>query len=320
MIDFDIGKTLGALARTLPFVVLRMVVYAAIALSYVIVSAAGAGIGAAFAALLGSAAAGALWGGMLGFGIVSAVLFWAREYLLYLVKGAHIAVLVEVLEGRQLPQGLGQIEHGRKIIQERFVETSVLFGVDMLIKGVLRVINRMLLSFASFVPVPGLRTVMGLANRVVNLSLTYTDEVILAHNILMGSSNPWESSKDALILYAQNYSAILRNAVFLLLLMWGLTFLVFVVFLAPAGVIAAMLPGSVGVVGLLVALACAWAVKAALLEPFAVAAMMQVFFAVTANQRPDPTWDARLSQASGQFKQLKANAAAGSPRPAAGVI
>lgn len=217
-----------------------------------------------------------------------------------------------------MPEGRGQIEHGRTIVKERFVEASVLFGVDVLIKGVLRAINRMLLTFTAFLPVPGLQTLMALANRVINLSLTYTDEVILAHNIRVGSANPWDSSKDALILYAQNYKAILRNAMILLLLMWAITFAVFAVFLAPAGVIAAMLPGGVGVVGLLVAMACAWAVKAALLEPFAVAAMMQVFFAVTAGQRPEPAWDARLSQASRQFQAIKAKASMGAASPAPG--
>ena len=62
-------------------------------------------------------------------------------------------------------------------------------------------------------------------------------------------------------------------------------------------------------IGLLVALVFSYAVKAALLEPFAVAAMMQVYFKAIEGQVPDPTWDDRLSKASGQFRQIKDQAA-----------
>ena len=54
--------------------------------------------------------------------------------------------------------------------------------------------------------------------------------------------------------------------------------------------------------GFVVALAVAWATKAAVLEPFAVAALLQVYFKTTARQRPDPEWDAKLSSTrAGEF-------------------
>lgn len=313
MIDFDVSRTLNAVIRTLPFVLLRVAVYAAIALAYLLAVGVGAALGAAVALLASGPGAGAFWGGLIGFGAVSLALLWARRYLLYLVKAAHIAVLVEVLDGRDLPAGRNQIEHGRRVVADRFVETSVLFAVDLLIKGVLRAINRLMFTLARFVPIPGLRDLVGIINRVINLSLTYTDEIILAHNIRTRSTNPWESSRQALILYAQNYGAMLRNALLLLLVMWALTAAVFLLFLAPAGAIVAFFPDAVGGLAVLAALLGAWAVKAALLEPFAVAAMMQVYVRVTEGQQPDPTWDERLSRASGKFVRLKEQAAAFEP-------
>ncbi len=309
MLDFDIGKTFGAMVKTMPFLLLRILVYAGIAIGYVIATGVGAGLGAAFGLLGGAFGGGAFWGGMVGFGLVSAILYWAREYLLYLVKAGHIAVLVQLYDGQDFPAGRGQIDHAQSVVRKRFVETSVLFGVDRLIKVILRAINRALFTVARFVPVPGLRSLVGLANQVINLSLTYTDELILAYNIRVGSSNPWESSKDALILYAQNYKVMVKNALVLMLIMWSLTFLVFVVFLTPAAAMAALLPGPVDVVGFVVALVAAVAMKAALLEPFAVAALMQVYFKAIDGQQPDPAWDERLSGASRQFQQLKTKAA-----------
>ena len=123
------------------------------------------GLGAAFGLLGGAAGGGAFWGGMIGFGIVSAVLYWAREYLLYLVKAGHIAVLVELYDGNDLPAGKSQIDYAQGIVRERFVETSVLFGLDRLIRLVVRAINRMLFTVANFIPIPFLRSLASLATR-----------------------------------------------------------------------------------------------------------------------------------------------------------
>ena len=53
----------------------------------------------------------------------------------------------------------------------------------------------------------------------------------------------------------------------------------------------------------------AWAVKAALIEPFAIAAMMDVYFRVIEGQTPDPAWDERIGQVSKKFRELKEKAA-----------
>ena len=53
----------------------------------------------------------------------------------------------------------------------------------------------------------------------------------------------------------------------------------------------------------------AWAIKAALLEPFAIAALMQVYFRVSEGQEPNPEWDRRLTEASKDFRKLRDRAA-----------
>jgi hypothetical protein len=50
-------------------------------------------------------------------------------------------------------------------------------------------------------------------------------------------------------------------------------------------------------------------VKAALIEPFAIACMMQVFFKVTEGQDPLPEWRGRLTRASDKFRALGEKAA-----------
>ena len=301
---------LGAMMKTAPFVVFRMVIYVGIMLAYVLAVGVGGAIGYGIASVGDEPGAGAFYGGFFGFAVVSGVLFWLREYLLYLVKAGHVAVLVEVMDGKALPGGRGQIDYAHAVVRERFAEASVLFGVDRLIKGVLRMINRLVMSVANFLPIPGLRDLAQFVNKILNVSLTYTDEIILAYNLRTRSENPWESSKDALILYAQNYKVMAKNAVFLLLWMYVLTFVIFLVVLAPMGAVVALFPGAASGWGFVLAVVFALTLKAALIEPVAIAALMQVYFKTIEGQVPDLAWDARLTQASKKFQQLKDKAAA----------
>jgi len=129
--------------KTAPFIVFRMVVYFGIAVAYVLVTGTGAGIGWGVGAFGDEdfRASAMAWGGVLGFGLTAGVIYFLREYILYMVKAGHIAVMVELLDGRELPAGKGQIAYAQGMVTERFAQSSVLFGVDQLVKGVVRAIT-----------------------------------------------------------------------------------------------------------------------------------------------------------------------------------
>lgn len=309
MKDFNVGEVLGLLAKTAPFLLFRFLIYFGITLAFVLMTGVGAGIGYGVGAIAGESAGGGAWGGIIGFGIASSIMYFLREYLLYNVKAGHIAVLVEVMEGRQLPEGRSQVEHAQKVVRERFVEASLLFGLDQLIKGILSAFNRVFFTVAAFLPIPGLAGLVKFLNTVLNLSLTYLDEVILAYNLKTRSDNPWRSSQTALVLYAQNYKSFLKNAFWLAFFVWGLTFLVFLLILAPVAALVALFPGSAGGLTLLVALVFSWGVKQAVIEPFGMTALMQVFFKVTEGQQANPEWEAKLEGVSENFRELRAKAA-----------
>jgi len=307
--DFKIGEVMGLMAKTMPFLVFRFLIYFAITLTYILMTGVGAGVGYGIGRIATEDPAGfSMWGGIIGFGIVSAVAYFLREYLLYMVKAGHIAVLVELMEGKELPQGRGQIDHAQKIVRERFAESSVLFGVDQLIKAVLKAFNRVFFTITAFIPIPGVQGIAKFINTVINLSLTYLDEVILAYNIKTGSDNPWRSSRTALILYAQNYKAFLKNAFFLAFVIWGLTFLVFLLILGPVLAIVSFIPAIAGPLTLIIAVVMAWGIKQAVIEPIGMTALMQVFFKVTEGQQANPEWEGKLDSASKKFSKFKDNA------------
>ncbi|WP_258553408.1 hypothetical protein [Paracoccus pantotrophus] len=303
--------------QTLPFVVLRMAVYFGITLAYVLVTGAGAGIGFGVGALgdAGFQAGSTFWGGLIGFGIVGAVMYWAREYILYIVKAGHIAVLVELIDGKPMPEGRSQVEHGRVVVTQRFAQASVLFAVDQLIKGVLRAVTGLIRGILTILPIPGARQLTGILHAFLQVAVGFIDEVILAYAIRTGSTNPWGSAKDALVLYGQNYKVMLKNAAWLAIIVYLLSFVVFLVMLAPAALIVYLMPGAWAAGGFVFAFLFAWAFKAALLEPFAIACLMQVYFKTIEGQQPDPEWDARLEQMSKKFRELKARAVGSQPQP-----
>lgn len=311
MWDFSIGRSFGLLVKTMPFVVFRIIVYAGIAVAYVLVTGIGAGVGWGVGAFGDDEFRGAaiFWGGAVGFGLTAGVLYFLREYILYIVKAGHIAVLVKLIDGEAVPGGQHQIGYATDIVKARFAESSVLFGVDQLIKGVLGAIIGIVQGVASLLPIPGLQNIVGLIRAFLRIAIGFADEVILAYLIRTGATNPWASAQTALVLYAQNYKVMLKNAAWLTLITYGLAFLVFLVMLAPAALVVYLIPGGWSAGGFIFALIFAWAVKQALIEPFAIACLMQVYFRTIDGQTPSPEWEERIGGVSRKFKQLGERAA-----------
>jgi len=311
MWDFSIGRTLGLMGQTLLFIAFRIIVYFGIAVAYVLVTGVGAGVGWGVGAF-GDAdfrAASMAWGGIIGFGLTAGAIYFLREYILYIVKAGHIAVLVELLDGRGVPQGQSQISYATGIVRERFVETSVLFGVDQLVKGVLGAILGLVQGIAALLPIPGLQNVVGIVRAFLRLSIGLMDEVILGYLLRTRATNPWAGAQTGLVLYAQNYKVMLKNAAWLTVITYILAFVVFLLMLAPAAALVWFIPNAWGAGGFVFALIFAWAVKAAVLEPFAIAAMMEVYFRVIEGQTPDPAWDERIGEVSRKFRDLRDKAA-----------
>ena len=320
MWDFSIAKALGLLIRTAPFLIFRALVYFGIAVAMVVVTGAGAGTGYGIG-LFGDEefrSTSTMWGGIAGFGLTVGVIFFLRDYLLYMVKAGQIAVMVEYLDGKPLPYGQGQIAYARRVVTERFGQASALFALDRLVRGVIAVITGLVEGVMTILPIPGINQIMGAVRAYLRISVGLVDEVILGHAIRTRSENAWEAAHDGLVLYAQNGRAMLVNAAWLTLISWVLAVVVFLVMLAPAAGLVWLLPGEASGGTFVFALIFAWAVKAAVIEPFALACMLQVFFNVTEGQEPQPEWRGRLTQISDKFRQLGERAVGWSPRGAAG--
>ena len=306
MWDFSVSRAVGLMIKTAPFVLLRMIVYFGITIGFILTTGVGAGIGWGIGAFgdVDYQATAVAYGSIFGFAAAAGVLYFLREYILYMVKAGHIAVMVELLDGKELPDGKGQIEYAQGIVKERFGQSSVLFGVDQLVKGVVRAVTGLIEGIASFLPIPGLDKIMGVVRAYLRVAVGLIDEVILAHAMRTRSDNPWGAARDAVVLYGQNAKPMLINAAWITLITYALAFVVFLLMLAPAGAIVYLIPGAWSAGGFVFAILFAWAVKAALIEPFAIACLLQAFFKVTDGQEPNPEWSAKLDGVSKKFGKL----------------
>jgi hypothetical protein len=317
MWDFSISKALGLMARTAPFLLFRVLVYFGISAALVLVTGAGAGVGYGIGLLSEGEFqdTSTFWGGAAGFVLTAGVIFFLRDYMLYLVKAGHIAVMVELMDGRPIPRGQGQIAYARGIVTDRFGQVSALFGLDRLVKGVVRVVTGMMDGMLSLLPIPGLDRLGWVLRAYLRLAIGLVDEVILGHAIRSRSDNAWEATHDGLVLYAQNAGPMLGAAAWLTLVTWVMSALIFLLMLGPAAAIIHLLPGEGGGEGggglFIFALLFTWAVKAALIEPFALACLLQVFFNETEGQAPNAEWRGRLTQVSDMFRKLGEQAVSG---------
>lgn len=304
MWNFSIGTSLGLVARTWPFVLLRLVVYALAALGMMFGTGIGVGVGWGIGLAFGGDGeiGGALIGGFVGLGLVLGVLWWVRQYFLYLVKAGHVAAMEALLRGGDIPGGRSQIEYATQMVKHRFIEVNVLFGIDLLIRGTVRAFVGILGLLTNWIP--GMRTLNAFVEAVLRVALGLVDEVILAYIIRHEGLPPAAAARDGLVLYAQNAGELVRNAVWIALFEYVLAAVIFVSLLGPALGLAYALPGGWTAFGVVFAFAAAWALKAALIEPVSIASLLQAYEIATRGQMPDPAWTARLDEASRAFRDL----------------
>ncbi|MEX0344887.1 MAG: hypothetical protein AB3N20_08195 [Rhizobiaceae bacterium] len=308
MWNFSLGTTVSLLARTWPFLALRFVVFGGIAILFLAVTGSGALIGYGVGSGFYDEASGYQFGiyGTIGGFVLSGLIFrLIRQYILYMVKAAHIAVMMKLIDGDPLPEGTGQVAYGRQVVTERFAEANVLFALDLLIKGVVKTIGKIISGVGAFIPIPGLQQIIGIINAVIETSVTFVDEIILAYNVRNDSENPWQSSRHALVLYAQNGKTMIKNAAWLTFFLFAISVLIFLILVGPLAAMFAATPGTNIAYGIIAAVVFAIFVKETLIEPFAVAALMQVYFETIEGQVPDPEWDAKLAGMSSKFRELK---------------
>ena len=297
-------EAFGLLLKTMPFIWVRLGAYSLFGLLMAIYCGLAYGV----AWLLGNLIPAV---GIIVFiiALVGAwgIFQWAARYFFYLLKAAHVAVMTEFIVYDKGPQK-SQVAYGKKQVQDRFRDTSIMFAVDQLIDGVVRGFNRKFARIANLLPIPGLDNLTGLVEQVTKFATTYIDEAILSRAYQYREQNVWAIASDGVLLYAQAWKPILVNATVLTLLSY-LQFIILLVVLAiPAILIGLILPVLKTFLGILVIIG-AFVIKLAVADAFSLASTLIAYHRSTESLQPDPVWQDRLEQTSGKFTELRKRAA-----------
>jgi hypothetical protein len=234
------------------------------------------------------------------------VLIFGKRYILYLVKGAHIAVLTKLLKDDELPDNKTQVVYGREMVQNNFRDVSILFALDRMIDRIVKRFTRRFVRIVDLLPFGGgASKIARWAAMIVNNSLSYVDEAILSYAIARDEKNIWNSARHGIILYAQVYKPVLITAVKVWFLGRAL-FIGLLILLGMPGVILMLMFDAIWfqLITIIGVILYTQLIIRAVFEPFATAYTLVTYHDSIEGVEVNKEWDERLQSVSGEFKKL----------------
>ncbi len=301
----QVRRALRILVRTMPILLVRLGVYGLFGLAMAVYFAVFGALAWLLSMLHPLLALIAL---LLALGGAAPLTILAKKYLLYMIQAAHIAVIAELLAGRELPAGTNQLQWGKDQVVARFGDINVMFLADNLVRAVVRSFSAMVTRAMSFLPGQAGRNLSRVVNRVIQFATDYIDEAILARSFWEREENMWKATKEGVILYAMVWKPLLINAVVLMLLSYLPALVLVALVIVPAGLLIAMVSQPLAGGAVLAMLILAWVIKLAVGDAFAMISMVAAYRDATEGLVPDPGFEQQLEQASDKFRELKERA------------
>ncbi|MFC6757264.1 MULTISPECIES: hypothetical protein [Haloarcula] len=225
-----------------------------------------------------------------------------NRYVLYLAKAGHIAVIVEIIETGEVPEN--QIRHGVTTVKDNFAEASTLFGVDQLVKGIVRQFNNAVLSVSRWLSfAPQLQKLVWLLGKGVALAATYIDEAILAHVFRHPEQGRWTAARDGLTLYAKNWKSVLGSTLAIVFALYGTAFLLLLA-LSPLASVFSGLSTTVEYIGWVVVAGIFGPLYLGFLRPWIKTVVITTFLIESADDTPDSETADMLADRSSKFGEL----------------
>ncbi len=307
--DHGLATAIGLLAKSLPYALARFGILLACSVACIVWIVVTIG-GAAWLSNHIAGAFGVVWFLMC---VVGIGWFWGTvlRYALHLLACGHVAVLTELIIRGQVGNGTEpMLNYGKRIVLQRFGEVNLLFGFNMLVRGILNSFHNTLDWIDQMIPIPGLESLSSLVNIVLRAATRYLDKVILSYNLARNDGDPWTGAREGLVYYAQNAKPILMTSVWIVIQERVLTFVLWLLLLVPAGLVTVLLPASVrqsgGLVTVLIAILLAGTLRSAFIKPLFLIMMMVRVHALIENQPINQEWDTRLAGISDKFRSLGA--------------
>jgi hypothetical protein len=305
--DHGLATAISLMMRSLPYALARFGILLACTVACIIWIVVAFG-GAAWLGHHIASAFGVVW---LVLWVAGIGWFWGAvlRYALHLIACGHVAVLTDLITRGEVGNGSeSMLAYGKRVVTERFGQVNALFGLNMLVRGILQVFHRTLDWIAETLPVPGLESLSNLISLVLRAATRYLDKVILSYNLARNDEDPWRGAREGIVYYAQNAKPILKTAVWIVVLERLLTVVLWLLLLTPAAAITWMLPAAIresgGLVTIIVAALLAGPLRAAFIKPVFLIMMIVRFHTLVQNQPINQEWDTRLASISDKFRDL----------------
>ncbi|MFN3575500.1 MAG: hypothetical protein ACK4TJ_00720 [Tabrizicola sp.] len=293
MWTFSLFKALALWVGSLPLLVVRLAVFAALAALLAVAGLAGAW-GAA-ASGLADTVAGPVAGAVAGAAFAAVgILFWRGRMLCWL-SAMQIALMSDLQDRVRTPIGPRQIRVARERVAARFGSAADL-------QALCRFVGRVTGLIPAVAEEAGTLPAMPALGRAIQGGLV--DQAVLTHAYRARPENAWEAAHDGLVLTTQNARDLLAMAARLNAAGWVATVALFLLLARSFAGLAALWPGEGAAAGHLGAALAALAVRAALVQPFLAACFCQTFQALASGQAPLGEWRGRLTQVSAAFRTL----------------
>lgn len=236
-------------------------------------------------------------------GLIGGVNFFINHYVGYLVRAGHIAVVAETFKTGRVPSNCVAV--GKDMVKKRFATSNAYFALDKLVGGAIKQLQRTLgrITDSLLGSLPGADSVKSATNFFLDISLGYIDECCLAYTFYKDEQNAYKSACDGVVIYAQNWKALLKNsamtALTVIVTMLVVTLVAFVTF---GGLFKIL--GWNGFVAFVLAVMLAATIKYAFVDSWMTIKMMHGYMEVAPSTQITFDLYSKLSNLSGKFKQL----------------
>ncbi len=236
-------------------------------------------------------------------GSIGIINFAINHYMGYLVKAGHVAVIARTFKDGAIPAEC--VATGKAMVKERFVTANAYFALDKLVTGSVKQLQRTLGRITGNLmgSLPGADAVKSATDFFLNISLGYIDECCLGYTFYHNEQNAYKSACDGVVIYAQNWKALLKNAaVTALTVIVSMLVVTLVAFLIFGG--AFRLLGWSGFVAFILALMLAWTVKYAFIDSWMMVKMMHGYMQAAPSTAITFDLYNQLSGFSGKFREM----------------
>ena len=238
--------------------------------------------------------------------LVGIVNFAINHYFGYLVKAGHIAVIAQTFKDGRVPADCVSV--GKKMVLDRFGTANAYFAIDKLVSGAVKQLQRTLgrVTDTLLGSLPGADTVKSATNFFLDISLGYVDECCLSYTFYNKEQNAYKSACDGVVIYAQNWKHLLKNAAMTALtVIISLLVVTLVAFILFGGVF--RLLGWSGFVAFVLAVMLAWTIKFAFIDSWIMVKMMHGYMQVAPSTVITFDLYTQLSGWSSKFREMFKN-------------